>query len=185
MYKIYSALFLVAVLITACDKNTDIGRFDSAVVDSETKQNKFRQITFTISIANDSGEFLNTPCIDSVQLTVNGKYWGVFSSEINDTSLLTDYIINDIGFSSSAVTYLIVAPYTIRTTNLQTAGDVVDYLNNRIVLTPGDYVCEISALKFHDLKNTWVTLKPQLYKVFSVVENATSAYIGDILIHMN
>ncbi len=185
MNKIYSILFLAAALFTACNKGTDIGRFDSAVVDSGSNQNKFRQITFTFSIVNRSGEYLNTTSIDSIQLTVNGKYWGVFSSEANDTSQLTDQVINDVGFSSTKVTYLVVAPYTLSTTNLQTAGDVVNYLNDRIVLTPGDYVCEITALKFHDLKNQWVALKPQLYTVFSVVANNTSAYVGDIVITMN
>lgn len=185
MHKIYSILLLAAALITACDRSTDIGRFDNAVVDSESNQNKFRQITFTLSIINSSGKYLNTAGIDSIQLTVNGKYWGVFSSEANDTSGLTDQVVNDIGLSSSKVTYLVVAPYTLRTTNLPTAGDVVDYLNDRIVLTPGDYVCGITSIQFHDLKNRWVTLKPQYYGVFSVVQNSTSAYVGDILITMN
>jgi len=171
---------LLLFFFSSCDKSSDIGQFDDAVVESESNQHKFKQITFTINVINNLGEYVNTNQIDSVKLKVNGKDWGVFKSESIDTIGKTNKIANNIRFSVSKINYLIIAPYILKTDKLETAGDFVNYLDNRIVLTPGDYVCEVSEVKFHDLNNQWVVLKPQVYKDFSVIDNTTSSFVGEI-----
>lgn len=172
---------LPLLFLSSCEKGNDnLGFFDDAIVDGESNQTRFKQINFTVNVINESGEYVNTNQIDSVKLKVNGKYWGVFKSEIRDTTDMTDTIANKIQFSYSKINYLILAPYVINTDNIQTAGDIVRYLNDRIVLAPGDYVCEVSEVKFHDLNNQWVVLKPQVYKDFSVIDNSASSFIGEI-----
>lgn len=171
---------LFLFFFSSCDKSSDIGQFDDAVVESESNQHKFKQITFTINVINNLGEYVNTNQIDSVKLKVNGKDWGVFKSESIDTTSKTKKITNNIRFSDSKINYLIIAPYILKTDKLETAGDFVNYLDNRIVLNPGDYVCEVSEVKFHDLNNQWVVFKPQVYKDFSVIDNTTSSFVGEI-----
>lgn len=182
--KKFCWIFILSLLylLIGCNKNSDIGQFDDAVVESESNQNKFEQITFTISVINNSNEYLNTGQIDSIKLKVNGKDWGTFKSERNDTTSNTNKIENNIKFSYSKISYLVIAPYILKTDNLETAGDFVDYLNDRIVLTPGDYICEVFAIKFRDIRNQWITFNPQVYKDFKVVENTSSSYVGDITV---
>src|SRR5574344_2120159 len=170
--------FLPLLFFSSClDEGGGNGYFDDAVVDGESNQNKFKQITFTINVINELGEHVNTNQIDSVKLKVNGKDWGVFKSECIDTTGMTDKITNNIQFSDSKINYLIIAPYVINTDNVQTAGDIVRYLNERVVLSPGDYVCEVSEVKFHDLNNKWVLLKPQVYNDFIVINNTASSFL--------
>jgi predicted deacetylase len=69
---------------------------------------------------------------------VNGKYWGVYTSGTNDTLNKTDRIVDQLRYSDKPIEYLFIAPYVLKTDNLETAGDFVEYLNNRIILTPGE-----------------------------------------------
>jgi hypothetical protein len=172
-------------LFSNCSKDSNIGQFDDAIVESASNLYKFKQVTFTVNIINKLNEYVNINQIDSVRLKVNGKAWGVFASESIDTTQRTNRISGDLRFSNSKINYLVIAPYQLKTDKLLTAGDFVNYLNERIVLTPGDYVCEISEIKFHDLKNQWVVLKPQVYKDFKIIDNTTSSYVGEITIQTN
>lgn len=181
--NLYLSCFLLILVLSGCgNSNEDIGQFDSAVIESSTNQNKFKQITFTMDVARNGNEYLNTGQIDSVRLKVNGKNWGVFTSESIDTTGNTNKIDGGLQFSYSRVSYLVIAPYVLSSDGLQTAGDFVAYLGNRIVLTPGDYVCEVSEVKFRNSRDEWIALKPQIYKNFTVVENTTSSYLGHIVI---
>jgi len=178
----FFCFIFLAMLLVNCSKNDNIGQFDDAVVESETNYNKFKQITFTLNIANSLNEYVNVNLIDSVTLKVNGKEWGTFKSEIIDTSYKTNRIHDDLMFSNTKINYLIIAPYKLKTDKLETAGDFVDYLSDRIILTPGDYVCEVSEIKFQNLKKQWVSIKPQIYKDFTVIPNTTSSFAGEITI---
>ncbi|MBP1616899.1 MAG: hypothetical protein H6Q14_726 [Bacteroidetes bacterium] len=180
--NLFLSCLLLFLIVSGCGNSNDIGQFDSAVIESSTNQNKFKQITFTLDVVNNQNEYLNTSQIDSVRLKVNGKSWGVFSSESIDTTGNTSKIDGDIKFSYSKISYLVIAPYLLSTDELQTAGDFVRYLGNRIVLTPGDYICEVSDVKFRNSKNEWIWLKPHIYQNFTVVENTTSSYLGHISI---
>lgn len=182
--KLYFGCLLLLFMLQGCqkDNNGGIGQFDSVVIESSSNTNKFRQITFTLDVVNNRNEYLNIHQIDSIRLKVNGKNWGVFSSESIDTTGNTNKIDAGLKFSYSSISYLIIAPYVLSTNELQTAGDFVRYLGDRIVLTPGDYICEVSELKFRNLNGGWVRLKPQVYKNFTVVANTTSSYLGHISI---
>jgi hypothetical protein len=180
--KLYLVCFLLCLALSGCGNSNDIGQFDSAVIESSSNQNKFRQITFTLDVVNDQNEYLNIHQIDSIRLKVNGKSWGVFSSESIDTTDNTTRIDRGLRFSSSSISYLVIAPYVLSTNQLQTAGDFVKYLGDRIALTAGDYVCEVSEVKFRNLGGEWIRLKPQVHKNFTVVANTTSSYLGHISI---
>lgn len=174
-------VILLTSILASCEMD-DLGNFDGAIIESSTNTNKFKQISFTINIVNNSNEYLYVNKIDSLKLKVNGKIWGVYASEEMDTTTHASKIENNVRFSSSKINYLVLAPYYINTTSLETAGDYLEYLNDRIVLTPGDYVCEVAELSFHDMNNQLITIKPQVYKDFSVNTNASSAYAGEITI---
>lgn len=177
----YGAIPFLAFLFWGCSSGNDnyIGQFDGVVIDGTENQNKFKQITFTLDVAGEYG-YLNTHRIDSIRLNVNGRQWGIFPSESIDTIGNTDVVAADLKFSRLPISYLVVAPYLLSTDNLQTAGDFVEYLHNRLVLTPGEYVCEVAEIKFKNVQDEWISLKPHVFRKFTVVQNTTSSYAGDI-----
>jgi hypothetical protein len=177
--------FLVLLLLFSCEKDSGIGQFDSIVVDNPNNPNKFRQITFLVNLNDAENGYLNLESIDSMKVYVNAKYWGTFTSEYNDTTNNTDKIVANISYSDNVVRYLLIAPYQLKTDNLETAGDFINYLNDRIVLTPGDYIFEIKEIKYRNLLNEVITLKTQVFADFQVLENTTSSYVGNIEIPIN
>ena len=176
----YPGLFFACIFFLSSCKKGNIGGFDSTIEESASNPNKFRQITFTLNISTADQDYLTLVKLDSVKIRVNGKSWGVFSSETIDTTGKGDKVIRDVRYSRSKVSYLIIAPYTLNPDKLETAGDYLNYLNQRIVLSPGDYVAEITEIKFKNLKGEWLNLKPQVYKDFLVIPNTTSSFAGDI-----
>jgi hypothetical protein len=183
--KLNSIRKLIICLITfilfySCAKDSGIGQFDELVVESKENPYKFSQITFVVSINDPAYGYLNLPLVDSMKIYVNAKYWGTFSSETNDTTDRTDLMVNNIRYSKNKIKYLVIAPYQLKVDNLTYAGDFVDYLKKRIVLTPGDYVCEIKEIKFRTQTGDIVTKKTQAFAEFSVLQNTTSSYVGDI-----
>ena len=173
-------LSLLITIINSCEKDSGIGQFDDVVIESETNQYKFRQITFIVSLKNQDYGYLNLALIDSMKIYVNAQYWGTFSSESIDTTGNTDRIVNHIMYSDKEINYLILAPYVLSTDNLETAGDFVNYLKDRITLVPGDYICEIKEIKIKNLNGDWITDMPQIFANFTVIENTSSSYVGNI-----
>lgn len=161
-----------------------IGRFDDPIVENPNHANKFKQITFTLNLVNRDRGFVNVPRLDSIKLKVNGKEWGTFASEPNDTTRKTDWLSDHLKFSSAKINYLVIAPYQLKADQPQTAGDYISYLDGRIVLQPGEYVCEISELKFKNQLQEWVVLKPQFYKDFRIIENTASSFAGEISVEL-
>lgn len=176
--------FITGALIYSCTKDSGIGQFDDLVVESKDNPYKFKQITFVVSVNNPEYGYLNMPVIDSMKIYINAKYWGTFSSEASDTTEKTDLINNNIKYSNSKIKYLIVAPYQLKVDNLTYAGDFVDYLKQRIVLTPGEYVCEIKEIKFKSLTGDMITKKTQAFTKVTVIQNTTSSYVGDIEVNI-
>jgi hypothetical protein len=178
--KFFGLVIFSFLYLTSCENGDNPGQFDDAIIENESNQYKFKQINFTLSIINSSNEFLVNTQIDSIKIKVNGKEWGTFMSESIDTTNVANIMKNDIMFSNNKISYLVIAPYILKTDKLETAGDYVEYLYNRIILTPGDYVCEISEIKFRNLKGQWISFKPNIYQDFKVIENTSSSYIGHL-----
>ncbi|MFB6342095.1 hypothetical protein ACE1ET_10240 [Saccharicrinis sp. FJH62] len=181
------ALIIILPIVNSCSTQgtSDYISFDDVVVDDPDSPNKFRQITFVISLKDEENGYLNLERIDSVKLFVDARYWGCFSSELHDTTGLTSQVINDLSYSDKKIDYLVVAPYDYSPDELETAGQFVQYLKDRIVLTPGAYVCEINKIKYSNHNKEFLDRKVQVFSDFTVVENATSSYVGDIEIIVN
>jgi hypothetical protein len=182
-------LYLLCLLpiLNACNNpvSSDYIYFDDVVVDDPDNPNKFRQITFIVSLKVEGKGYVNLNQIDSMKLFVNARYWGTFTSEVHDTTGLTSRVVNDVPYSDKKISYLFVAPYDYSPDALETTGEYVQYLKDRIVLTPGDYVCEISEVKYTNRAEELISQSVQIFSDFSVVENATSSYVGDIEILIN
>ncbi len=168
----------------ACESDSGIGQFDSVVIDS-ANSNDFQQITFIVQLKHSDYGYLNVSVIDSMELYVNAKYWGTFSSEVFDTTGYTNRVEDNLPYADENISYLFIAPYVLETSNIETAGDVVNYLLDRIILTPGEYVCEIKNVKFKDLDGNLISKNTRIFADFEVIENTTSAFVGNIEIPLN
>ena len=83
--SMYRFLFflLFMILFNSCE-NSGIGQFDEVVVENEKNRNKFRQITFIVRLTDSENGYINLGVIDSLEVFINGNYWGTFSSEQTD-----------------------------------------------------------------------------------------------------
>lgn len=180
----YSNLLIILIFscLFSCSKDNDEDySFDDAVVNNSAER-KFDQLTFIMNIKNLSDEYVCMELIDSVRLQVNGKPWGAFSSEPIRNEARIDSEKNDIFWSVSPVNYLVIAPYVKKIPHIETAGDVVNYLNGILELQPGDYICEITEVKFKNKSGDWIKITPSVFQNFTVKENTVSSYLGNISI---
>jgi hypothetical protein len=173
-------IVVLFLLLAACEKESGTEQITVNLLDSALHINKFQQVTFVVNLFDSVNGFANLEKIDSVKINVNGNYWGTFSSQGRDTSGRTKHVSENINYSKSKINYLIIAPFQSKVDQLETVGDFVQYLNNSSVLAPGDYVSEISEVKFKNKIGKWITINPQIFKEFTVVENTTSSYVGEI-----
>ena len=178
-------LLMGSILMNSCSSDSGIGQFDSLVIEDEDNPYKFQQLTFTLSLKDSENGYLNLDVVDSLSMFVNAKYWGVYTSGGNDTLNKTDRIVDQLRYSDKPIEYLFIAPYVLKTDNFETAGDFVEYLNNRIILTPGEYICELNVVKFKTFEGNWITKKIQVFVGFDVIQNTTSAYMGKIEVTFN
>lgn len=181
-------LFAWCTVVCLCGCGRDegsLGMFNDIVDSDADSRYKLGQLSFTMNIQDKEGRFVCLENVDSVELRVNGRKWGIFTSEKVDTVGRSVGVVDGVRVAASRVDYLVLAPYRVDFGRIETAGDVVYYLKERMALTPGDYVCEIARLKFKDENGEWVELKPQLYKDFKVVENTSASFVGDVVITLN
>lgn len=178
-------LFLfIAIFISSCNDDS-IGQFDSIVVESADNQYKFSQVSFVVSLEESNYGYLSIDQIDSIEIYVNAKYWGTFASETIDSDYWTNQTVNQLKFSDQKIKYTVVAPYQLKTDNLSTVGDFVEYLNDRVVLAPGEYIFEIQRIKFQNNQNEWIEVSSQAYKSFTVELNNASLFLDEFAIPFN
>jgi len=177
--RIIGYLIVLLCLLSGCENETIIEPSNGGLTDSTSSKFKFQQITLLVNLYDSVNGYANLQKIDSIKINVNGKYWGTFSSESRDTADSKGFINDNIKYSVSKINYLVIASYQLKIDSLETVGDFVYNLNNRIILAPGDYICEISEVKFKNIAGEWIKFKPQIYKEFKVVENTTSSFAGE------
>lgn len=174
------ALLVSLLLFVSCSENGGLSSYESAIVETQGSQYQFNQLILLFQFKNMQGNYLVLEQVDSVRLAVNNNLWGVFTSTPIDTTQLGQHVENNFLTSSQKINYQIVAPYQIAIDTLITAGDFANYLNSRLVLEPGDYLCEIQEIIISDLNQQPHSLKLHLYEEFQVIENTTSAFVGEV-----
>lgn len=158
---------------------------DDAIIDSENNANKLQQLLMVLTLTDADNNNIAVEKIDSVKLKINGQSWGTFSSEPLDLEGITTTTAGNLNVTDQNVSYLVIAQYTIVVDSLSTAGEYANYLHNRLRIAPGDYICEIAEVKFRDVSNNTVTVKPRVFRSFTVAPNIASLSLGEIDIKVN
>jgi len=178
MRKFKIIIVAIVALLSACgaDEN-EAYTFEDAVID--TYGTKFNELLFLVNIKNQNGNYIVSQTIDSIYLKVNQKTWGYFKTENVDT--LINGVSTELNFRtcSNKFNYLVIAGYKVSTDSINTAGEAVDFLLQRLVLTPGDYVCEIAEIQLTNIYGEKIKIKPRIFANFTVETGMTNAFLGE------
>lgn len=172
-------LFLSGSLIACGGESVGV---DDAVIDSENNANKLQQLLMVLTLTDAENNYVAVEKIDSVKLKINGQPWGTFPSEPLDLEGIATTTVGNLNVTDQEVSYLAIAQYTVTVDSLTTAGEYASYLHNRLRIAPGDYICEIAEIKFRDAQNNTVTVKPRVFRSFTVEPNTASLSLGEIAI---
>jgi hypothetical protein len=176
-------LALITISTCGCSReNSPAFSYEDSIVDGK---NPFNQLVFVVRLKNSAGNYLLIDEIDSIKVSVNGKRWCNVPSQVLDTAQVPHSTTNQFFTTPFQVNYPIIAPYQPPTTLLLSAGDYVEFLMNRLVLLPGDYLCSLEEISFKDLTGNSHTMKPFLIQHFTVVENTTSSYVGEFEVNLS
>ena len=184
---IIQCVFTLLVLgsLCCCSSDSYYDTYDDLVIEDENNRYKLEQLTFTLSLYNEVNGYVNSVSLDSIVLKVDAKDWGIYESEKRDTLGYTDRVVNGIKYSDKKIEYMVNAPYILAYEELTTAGDFVQYLKDRVVLTPGDYLCEIESLELQLVNGSSKRILVQEFNSLTVQENISSICLGEISINVD
>ena len=183
MKKVILPFLVLAVLFTSCEYG-GISPYDNGIIENENSINKFRQLVLLVNIMQEDN-YVILENIDSMKIEVNGKRWGIYTSEKIDTSGINHQVSDNFKVTGQEINYQIIAPYQLNTDSLETTGDYINYMLERAGLTPGDYICGILYLKIKNENEELITIKSIAFKDFTIKENTTSSFVGKISISIN
>jgi hypothetical protein len=174
-------IFILFSFLISCEEETD----DCNCPDNIASVNSARQLSFAISLSNQEHGFIYLEKIDSIKIKIDDILFNAVSSETIDTTGETQLIYNNIPFVQSKREYLVMLPGKSDTSHTQTVGEFIGLLDNTPVLTPGNHIFEIYEIRFKNLMNQLVVLKPQIYNGFIVTQSDAEIFIGSFEISFN
>ena len=172
-------LITLLFLIVGCD-GSGVSSIEDLVVSEESP----KKVYFTLSILTTESYYLVLNKLDSIELEIDGMVWGYFKSEELDTTTLdSKFISNNYLVNEKKIEYLAIDQYHQEdTTTVTTAGHVVEELENRIILSPGDHVARIKQLQIESRDEELVSLNSIDFVHFHVNDADESVYVGDFQI---
>lgn len=174
---LYAGLMLW--MLIACDSDS-IGGFEDLVL----SENAPRELIFTLTLRDGNGDYLVVHEIDSIELEIDGKMWGYYRSEVLDTANLPSKSSSGNFFvTADKLTYLAVNQYVAEdTVSITTAGQVVEALQDRVLLNPGDHIGRIRRLLFRNNQDQVVYVNAFEFMDFYVRQEDENVYVGEFVI---
>ncbi len=184
-----TALSLIAGLLTTtgCEDSDDPVDIAQTRVVSDGSSSSFEEVILLVNLQDENGNPILVSHIDSITLFVNGEFWATVSTDTIDTSIFEQSESGDFLVTNRKVSHYASS----RQQNVdgveffQTAGEFALLLNESFDLDPGEYLCLVSSVKLRDKDGNLRTFHPYVYQSFTVDENQSSAYLGEIDITLN
>lgn len=171
-YYIFVALFLFLV---SCEDD-GVNPIESAIIADQAPKELF----FSITLEDANGNHVVQQRIDSINLKIDGRDWGTFSSIPTDTSLIDQEIVGEYHVTTDELKYYVAAPFQFSAlTEPLTAGDVLEYLQQRQILLPGDHVSQVEGLTVITANGNEKRVRYVGDLVFKIEKDVTSVYIGN------
>jgi len=173
--------FFAIAALCSCASNSDSGSGDpvgfSGIVGSNNTA--LSEIVFTLDLVYEDSLYLLTDSLFSLELYLNNREWGSFTSTTIDTTGFES--VKDQGnlMTNDPVQYLFVTNDQSGKDSLNTAGDYSIALRKLLSIQPGDYVAEIRYV-------SWINNDGELVKrpvrdliPFTLTADMRSLYIGN------
>jgi hypothetical protein len=170
-------IFIVALILALMSCEDDgVNPLEQAILAEQAPRGLF----FSITLKEANGNYVVQQRIDSVNLIINGREWGVFSSAPIDTSLIEKAISGDFFVTTTELKYYVAAPFQFsELAEPLTAGDVLEYLQERQVLHPGDHFSQIQGLTLTTSDGNERRVRYFGDSIFEIKQAETSVYIGN------
>lgn len=188
MKQLSIIIFSLFLLLSSCKEDIEEGMYQysydvSQTIYSETNETKLENISFIVSFFRTDLEtdtmYLVVDKLQEIDLDINNSDWALLNTNEFDNEGIEYSEYENQKFTSRKISYLVVAGKTQNTPDTYTAGAFADYLNDFISLKPGHYVLEFASLKYQNLNNNTLTVKPRIYKDFILEEGVASLYLGE------
>lgn len=170
---------LLGVSLVGCSTDDTLNVAQRNVVSNDNSV-PFEELLVLINIKTTDNSYLVVRSIDSVNIFVNDFYWSKINSQFVDISKIDKQEIGNTYQTSKKINYLLIAGQDVEEPNFDTAGEFAQYLNAIHELKPGEYTCFIESFQVTFNDNTTKKYYPFEYRIFNVVENTRSAFVGEI-----
>ena len=189
-------LFISTVLqfLFSCSSDDDYGYSSSYSYANEyaiyetTDETVFREFVLILKpyvMINGAKQYLVTDSLSNVNIKINDKDWGVFTSLDVEPALFDTEENNGMAFTDEPVKYAVLAPYQTSKDTLTTAGEYSNLLNKQFTLEPGIYIFEIESFDFKMSDGTIKTVKTPVVEPVEITENTRNIFVGEFEIKIN
>lgn len=177
--------FFIISLLYSCGTD-DTGSFVDNNVVSNGNLNTLEELVLLFNIKTSDDKFLVTPTIDSVNVYINNIHWSITNSETVDISKIDKTLEGNMYVSPKKLSYLVLSRQNvIEEPDINTAGEVADYLNSLYELRAGEYACFIESFQLQFEDGTRQTYYPYVYKTFRLDESMVSIAVDEFEIEIN
>lgn len=185
--KYLSVLILLSTLLilSACSKEDE---FDEATYSAEStiysEQNNtvFRELLLVIKpyiLDNGNRNYILTETLKNVEITINTRPWGIYSSMAVDTFNFNATALNNYWIAEDTIKYPVIAHYQPSNDVITTAGGYSDLLNAFWTFQPGFYVCKVHSFDILRTDGTYKTVYPNIVEVIEIKTGTRSSYMGE------
>lgn len=176
---------LLGVFFISCSSDEPLTSAYRNVVSGDASIVPFEELLMLIHVKTTDSTYLVVNSIDSVNILINNNYWAKINSQAVDISKIEKQEVDNRYQTVKKINYLVIAAQDIAQPHYTTAGEFSEYLNAIHELKPGEYACFIESFQVSFNDNTSKTYYPFEYKIFNVVQNSKSAFVGEIEIKID
>ena len=169
---------LLAISLQSCseDKYDHPVGFEGIIEQNSSTQ--LSSIIFTLDLTVDDSMYLLADSLFKVEVYLNNKKWGSFTSTFIDTTAFTSTLHNNNLITSQPVEYLFVTNDQSTLDTLRTAGEFSKALRDIYALSPGDFVAEIRYVSWVDRNGQVRTHAIRDLIPFKLEKDTETLYLG-------
>lgn len=175
-------LFGALIFLGNCTKN-DYEKANGNIIDNDPGV-EFKELLILVNIKNSDSTYVISEQLDSMEIYVNGSFFGTFSSSVVDTGLISTQSVDNFDVTSQKVEYLVQARPNYSLVEANSAGDFAEIMNGKYEFLPGDYVLLLKGFQMEDNTGTLVQYYPYLYANFTILQESSTVYLGEITIEI-
>ncbi len=187
-FKILSILFVV-ISLNSCMFDDEEPFLNEGAIYNEQNSQTLKNIILIVKpfvLVDSDKHYIATDMIKNVEISINGKKWGVYNSIVKNTSTISQITTTgNYQTSANPLKYSIIASLgNNQTDTLSTAGDFANYLNEDFTLSHGTYVCDVTSMQIKQNDGTVKTINPLITEILEVKQEQKNIFLGEFEIQI-